>query len=132
MLGELLGEMSGKRTGRRVLSVDPPNVEVSFEESSKLLGANASGFGTYSSVVASDGALYGEGQGVFMTQDGEMVSWKGSDVGGFKEKGALSSRGIVYYQTTSQKLARLHNAASVFEHDVDPEGKTQSKTWEWK
>ena len=132
MLGELLGETTGKRILRRVLSVDPPNVEVSFEESGKMLGVNANGFGTYSSVVRSDGSISGEGQGVIMTQDGDMISWKGSGVGKFKEMGAVSYRGILYYRTASQKLARLNNAAGVFEYEVDPEGKTQTKVWEWK
>jgi hypothetical protein len=132
MLGELLGETTGRRTGRRVLSIDPPNAEVSFEENGKMLGVNANGFGTYSSVVRNDGSLYGEGHGVIMTQDGDMIAWKGSGVGKFKEKGAVSYRGILYYRTTSQKLARLNNAAGVFEYEVDPEGKTQTKVWEWK
>ena len=132
MLGELIGESTGRRILRRVLSVDPPNVEVSFEETGKMLGVNGNGFGTYSSAVRSDGSIYGEGQGVFMTQDGEMISWKGSGVGKFKEKGAVSYRGMLHYRTASQKLARLNNAAGVFEYEVDPEGKTQTKIWEWK
>ena len=132
MLGELLGETTGKRILRRVLSVDPPNVEVSFEEGGKMLGVNANGFGTYSSVVSNDGSIHGVGQGVIMTQDGDMISWKGSGVGKFKERGAVSYRGILYYRTNSQKLARLNNAAGVFEYEVDPEGKTQTKVWEWK
>jgi hypothetical protein len=132
MLGELLGETTGKRTARKVVSVDPPNVEVSFEETGKMLGVNTSGFGTYLSVVGGDGSLHGQGQGVIMTQDGDTITWKGSGVGKFKEKGAVSYRGILYYRTTSQKLARLNNASAVFEHEVDAEGKTQTKVWEWK
>ena len=132
MLGELIGETTGRRLVRRALSVDPPTVEVSFEDSGKMLGVNVNGFGTYSSVVRNDGSIYGEGQGVMITQDGEMISWKGSGVGKFKEKGAVSYRGILYYQTASQKLARLNSAAGVFEYEVDPEGKTQTKVWEWK
>ena len=132
MLGELIGETTGRRIVRRVLSVDPPNVEVSFEESGKMLGVNVSGFGTYSSVVSNDGSIHGGGQGVIMTQDGDMISWKGSGAGKFKEKGAVSYRGILYYRTNSQKLARLNNAAGVFEYEVDAEGKTQTKVWEWK
>jgi hypothetical protein len=50
MLGELIVETTGNRTARRVLSADPPTVEVSFEESGKVLGLQANGFGTYSSV----------------------------------------------------------------------------------
>lgn len=132
MLGELLGEWTGKRIVRRVLSMEPPTVEVSFEESGKMLGVSASGFGTYTSVVRPDGSIFGEGQGGLFTTDGEMIAWKGSGLGKFKDRGAVSYRGAVYYRTASQKLARLNNVAAVFEYEVDPEGKTSSKMWEWK
>src|SRR5206468_10893273 len=74
MLGELLGESTGKRIVRRVLSTEPPKVEVSFEDSGKMLGTDITGFGTYSSVVRSDGSIYGEGEGVNVTNDGEMIT----------------------------------------------------------
>lgn len=38
MLGELPGESTGKRIVRRVLSTEPPAVEVWFEDSGKMLG----------------------------------------------------------------------------------------------
>ena len=132
MLGELIGEWTGKRILRRVLTTEPPTVEVSFEESGKILGASAVGFGTYTSVVRPDGSIFGQGQGVVTTMDGEMIAWKGSGLGKFKERGAVSYRGMVYYSSASQKLARLNNMAAVFEYEVDPEGKTASKMWEWK
>jgi hypothetical protein len=132
MLGEMIGETSGKRIVRRVVSTDPLRVEVSFEDSGKMLGVNTTGFGTYTSVVRPDGRVYGEGEGAFMTQDGELVTWKGSGLGTFKERGAVSYRGILYYQTASQKLARLNTVPAVFEYEIDPEGKTHAKSWEWK
>ena len=132
MLGELLGETTGKRIVRRVLSTEPTKVEVSFEDSGKMLGINTTGFGTYSSVVRPDGTISGEGEGVTHTQDGEMITWKGSGLGKFKERGAVSYRGILYYRTTSQTLARLNTVAGVFEFEVDAQGKTHSKVWEWK
>ena len=132
MLGEMIGETTGRRIVRRVLSTDPLQVEVSFEDSGKMLGINTTGFGTYTSAVRPDGSIYGEGEGAFMTQDGEPVTWKGSGQGTFKEKGAISYRGILYYRTASQKLARLNTVPTVFEYEVDPEGKTHAKFWEWK
>ena len=132
MLGELLGETAGKRMTRRVLSAEPPKVEVSFEDSGKMLGVNLSGFGTYWSIIRSDGSIYGEGEGIMISQDGEMCTWKGSGLGKFKEAGAVSYRGILYYRTASQKLARLNSVAGVFEYEVDKEGKTHTKVWEWK
>src|SRR5437762_8965993 len=106
MLGEQIGESRGKRTVRRVLSSDPPTVEVSFEDTGKMLGVPTSGFGTYQSAVRPDGSIYGEGKGAMMTPDGDMIVWTGSGLGKFGERGAVSYRGMLFYRTTAQKLAR--------------------------
>src|SRR6185295_20287831 len=119
MLGELIAELSGKRILRRVTSSEPLTVEVSWEESGKLLGTNCQGFGTYTAVPRPDGTLFGEGQGAISSMEGELVAWKGSGIGRFKPGGAISYRGVVYYQTMSQKLSRLNGMAAVFEYDVD-------------
>ena len=132
MLGEQIGETRGKRIVRRVLSSDPVRVEVSFEDSGKMLGIDVNGFGTYTSQVRADGTFYGEGEGAYMTRDGELLSWKGSGLGKIKEGGAVSYRGILYYRTASQKLARLNTITGVFEYEVDAKGETLAKVWEWK
>ena len=133
MLGEQLGELRGKRTGRRVLSVDGGfKVEVAFESKGKMLGGDIMEIGTYWSVSRPDGSMYGEGQGVVMTHDGEVATWKGGGVGKFVGGGAVSFRGAIYYTTASQKLARLNGGTTVLEFDADSEGNTHSKLWEWK
>ncbi|MBZ5672013.1 MAG: hypothetical protein LAO04_20105 [Acidobacteriia bacterium] len=134
MLGELTCELRGKRTARRVLSTDGGGfkVEVSFEDSGKLLGVEANDIGTYSSVSRPDGSLYGEGQGVLLMPDGGMATWKGQGVGKFLAGGAVSYRGALYYSTATPKLARLNSLAGVFEFEVDANGSTHSKIWEWK
>src|ERR1700760_4323499 len=50
MLGELIGESTGKRSVRRVISSDPPTVEVSFEDTGHMFGVATAGIGTYTSV----------------------------------------------------------------------------------
>ena len=134
MLGELICELRGKRTARRVLSTEGGGfkVEVSFEDSGKLLGVEANDIGTYSSVSRPDGSLYGEGQGVLLMPDGGMATWKGQGVGKFLAGGAVSYRGAIYYSTATPKLARLNSLAGVFEFEVDANGNTHSKIWEWK
>ena len=132
MLGDVIGETKGKRIVRRVLSTEPPTAEVSFEDSGNMLGVASNGFGTYTSSVRPDGTAYGEGEGVTMTADGEMITWKGSGLGKFGPGGALSYRGMLFFQTASQKLARLNNMCGAFEYEVDPSGSTTSKIWEWK
>ena len=133
MLGEQIGEGRGKRTARRVVATEPTfSVEVSFEDAHKLLGVDGMNIGTYTSANKPDGSLYGEGKGLFATMDGEIVTWKGIGVGRLLAGGAVSYRGCLSYSTASAKLARLNSIAGVFEFDVDANGNTQSKIWEWK
>jgi hypothetical protein len=133
MLGENIGEGKGKRTGRRVVSTTPHfKIEVSFEDMTTLLGAQGMNIGTYVSGPKPDGSIHGEGEGVFQTMEGDLVTWRGIGVGRFGAAGSVSYRGCVSYTTTSQKLARLNTIASVFEFEVDGAGNTQSKFWEWK
>ena len=132
MLGELIEETRGKRIVRRVLSTDPVNVEVTFEGAGKLLGMDVGEMGTYTSQVRPDGLVYGEGQGVLISSSGDIVSWKGSGIGSLGAGGAVSYRGAIYYSTTSPKLTRLNAVAGVFEYDVDAQGNTHGKVWEWK
>jgi hypothetical protein len=132
MLGELIYQGSGKRIVRRVLSSEPVKVEVTFEVGGKLLGADCMEIGTYTSVIRPDGTIYGEGQGVLMTAKGDSITWQGGGVGVFKERGAVSYRGAVYYRTAAPTLSRLNAVAGVFEFEADENGNIQSKVWEWK
>ena len=133
MLGEQIGELRGKRTGRRVLPTEIGfKAEVSFEDSGKLLGIEIQNIGTYWSQSRPDGSLYGEGQGVVITTDGETATWKGQGVGKFQGGGAVTYRGAVYYSTASAKLSRLNAVAVVYEFDVDGNGNIHTRLWEWK
>jgi len=114
MIGKQIGEVRGKRLVRRVLSTDPPTVEVSFEDSGQMLGIPTTGLGTYTSVIRPDGSIFGQGQGITMTADGEGLSWTGSGLGKFGKDGAISYRGMLFFQTTSKKLAKLNNACGAF------------------
>ena len=131
MLGALNGETKGKRIVRRVISTDPTTVEVSFEDSGHLLGVSTTGMGTYTSVIRPDNSIYGEGQGINLTQDGEGISWTGTGLGKFGPDGALSYRGMLFFRTNSQKIS-LGSACGAFEYEVDAAGATTSKVWEWK
>lgn len=132
MLGEKIGEVKGKRLVRRVLSVDPPTAEVTFEDAGKLLGVSVTGIGSYTSVVRPDGSIFGHGQGLETTDDGEAATWTGTGLGHFGPGGSVSYRGMLFFTTTSKKLARLNNTCAAFEYEVDAKGSTVSKLWEWK
>lgn len=132
MIGQQISETKGKRLVRRVLSIDPPTAEVSFEDSGQMLGVPTTGMGSYTSVVRADGSIYGHGQGLSMTQDGESITWTGTGLGKFGPGGSVSYRGMLFFQTTSQKLAQINNCCGAFEYEVDASGNTTSKVWEWK
>ena len=135
MLGEQIGEVTGQITGMRVLPDEGhgAKVEVSFQQTGTLLGAHVNDMGTYISVTRPDGTLFGDGQGVTMTEDGEMATWRGQGVGRFTGRGgAVSYRGAVYFQTTSERLERLNGIAVVYEYESDESGKTTVKAYEWK
>ena len=130
MLGEQIGEDTGQITGMRVLPDEGagPKVEVSFQSSGTTLGVHGSNIGTYISVARPDGTLFGEGQGIATSDEGDVVTWRGQGVGRLTGHGmATSWRASVYCQTTSERFARLNSVALVVEFDVDEGGKLSSK-----
>jgi hypothetical protein len=134
MLGEKVGETSGKITSQRILPNlgGGPKMETSFQANGSLMGVKFREKGTYWTVVRADGTLYGEGQGVITTADGKMATWTGHGVGVTKKDGTASYRGAIYYQTMPPKWSRLNKVAVLFEYAVDAEGNTHSEYWEWK
>ena len=134
MLGEMIGEDKGRITGHRVIPAEggKKRVEVSMTTNGKMLGVDFKEFGTYWSELMDGGYLYGEGQGVLMTTTGDSAAWVGQGVGRFKQGGGLSWRGTIYFETASQKLARLNGACVLFEHESDADDNVTSKYWEWK
>ena len=134
MLGEKLGEDIGQVTGMRVLPSPNgiPQVETSFQASGVFLGTQATDIGTFVSTPRPDGNYAGEGQGILRTEDGDVATWTGTGIGVPGPGGAVSWRGCVYYQSASEKLARLNGCAGVYEFDVDASGKVEARIWEWK
>ena len=135
MLGEQIGEETGQITGMRVLPDEGAGskVELSYQSSGSLLGAHMGDMGTYVSVSRPDGTLFGDGQGIVMTDDGQMATWRGQGVGRFTGHGmAAVWRGAIFFQTASERLARLNGIAVVFEFETDENGKIANKLFEWK
>jgi len=133
MLGELIGEERGQITSTRVLASETgPRVEASFQAQGTILGTDITDMGTYISSARPDGTMFGEGQGISMTTDGEMATWRGQGVGRFTRPGAVAWRGAIYYESASKKLSKLNGIAVIYEYETDESGKIESKTWEWK
>jgi hypothetical protein len=134
MQGEKICEYSGKITSRRVLPNPSggPKMEASQVLTGKLLGVETTETSTYWSVMRPDGTLFGEGQGVAMSEEGDVATWAGQGVGTIGKGGAVSFRGAVFYHSASPKWSRLNSVAAIFEYSVDGEGNSSSVLWEWK
>ena len=88
MLGEKIGEISGKIIMQRVLPNlgGDPKMETSFQATGSVLDTNVSDTGTYWTVLRTDRTQYGEDQGVMIIRDGEMATWTGQGVGVRKQR----------------------------------------------
>ncbi len=132
MLGEMIGELRGKITGNRVLSVECcPKIESSFQETGKILDIDVTGIGTFWGIIKEDGELYGEGQGIITTSDGENATWEGQGIGKMKGKGTEWIASI-FFNTYSNKLSHLKHVIGLVEFQIDEEGNTHDNIWEWK
>lgn len=135
MLGEMIGEEKGKVTGVRVLPSEStsPRLEVSFQGTGKLLGQEVTEIASYVSALMPSGVFNGVGQGLITTKQGDVATWTGTGIGRSTGSGlAASWRGSICYQTTSQALAVLNKVAGIFEFEVDENGNTFGKVWEWR
>jgi hypothetical protein len=136
MLGELIYEAKGKVTGYRVLDIEGPKIEVTITQNGTLKGGiEATDIVTYWSIPRPGGAYYGEGKGVIMAKDdpSEMATWTGQGIAHYSGQ-KRRDIGSVFCRTssTSGKLAFLNNLVGVFEYEVDENGNSSGKIWEWK
>ena len=133
-LGDQIGEASGRITGTRVLAPEgqPVKVEVALQGSGTMLGQQITDVGTYWQTLRPGGVLYGEGDNLFLTADGESAHWTGFGVGrptGPFPAGHFAVCGSA--QSDSQSLGRLNEVAIVFEFDVEEDGSYRWTAWEW-
>ena len=131
MLGDQIGEETGKVTGLRVLTTAGPKVEVCIRTRGKVLGSDYEGRATYTSEMQPGGFLFGEGQGVYMAGSG-MAVWKGQGTGKLNPGGGVSYRGTIHFVSASGNLAQLAGKVGAFEHSSDADDNITSKLWEWK
>src|SRR6266568_3754961 len=135
MLGELLGESSGKLLGMRVLPTEGQlvKVEVSFQGTGKFLGEEMTDMGTYWQTIKPGGVLYGEGHVLIMVKDGGIGDWTGFGVGRPTGPSPAAHYGVCgLFHGAPERWARLLGCAAVNEYYVDASGGYKWKMWEWK
>ncbi|MGH9003449.1 MAG: hypothetical protein ACRDYV_10000 [Acidimicrobiia bacterium] len=135
MLGDIVLESSGRITNVKVLenAGGQSKVEVSLQGQGKLLGTGMTELASYWQEVRPGGVFYGEGGPVWMTDQGELLSWKGFGVGRPTGPGFAASYAVCgSIQSDSTTYADLAGMATVGEYQVDETGNYTWTLWEWK
>lgn len=135
MLGETVLDSSGRITNVKVLenAGERSKLEVTLQGHGKLLGTGMTEMASYWQEMRTPGIFYGEGGPVWVTDDGEMLSWTGFGTGKPTGPGFAASYAVCGTVTTSsQRFARLAGVALVGEYDVDDQGNYHWTLWEWK
>ena len=140
MLGDIIYEQKGKISGYRILDVEGPTIETSITGTGIINGIEVSDIVTYwskpssyqSSIQDNEKTFDAEGQGVILTKDGEMATWKGYGIGRYNSRNQTDKGSVFFKTSTNGKLSFLNNKIGVFEYEADENGSTIGKIWEWK
>ena len=134
MIGDMIGELTGKVIGKRVVQCHGSELKIerTIESKGKILGTDVTFIATIKAKERPQGGMYSEGNGVMMTAAGEKVTLHGSGIGTMGKGGSASMRGIRYAQTTAPALIKLNNIALLLEIEIMPDGTVKDKMWEWK
>lgn len=143
---------SSNITSVRIVDVTPSVViqEVSFIDRAFIENiGNVTNTGTFIDNIDHDGArVHGVGKGVIIVENGrgDMISWNSYDLGltvygnGNNTGGGLDTeritttyRGIVFFNTNSERLSFLNNVVGLYITQVNNgHGSGLGQIWEWK
>jgi hypothetical protein len=134
MLGDKIGEENGRVTTRRVLPGDDyryVKMEISFETEVTVFEQRGNNMGTYTVYERIPGQMYGEGQGIVMTGDGQAAIWSGHGIGHMDGDTMVFAAGISF-QAGEGSLSRLNDCLVVVEHRAGMDGNVHSNLFEWR
>jgi hypothetical protein len=136
MLGEQVGEVTGRVTAIRVLPPDGPdmNYEISVQGSGTLLGVEVNFLASYHQVVHADKSIFCPVGHVTLTAaDGDIAYWTGYAIGEFTGKPPASRiTPCGHIHTASAKWDRLNRVSIITEWVVSEDGTGKWAIWEWK
>ncbi len=81
MIGEMLGELTGKIIGQRIVAHwgGPTKIESTMETKGKILGQEVTLLATFWRMERPQGGMFSKGNGVLMTKDGGKVMLRGPE-----------------------------------------------------
>ena len=126
-----------KLIGQRVVSTAngiTPQIEYTNIENGTIKGVgNVTNLQTWTDTSRSPRIIYGVGQGVITTADGQdMATWIGYGIGRFNINGTITYHDIILFNTNSTgRLAFLKNLEGLHIAEADGNKRT-TKIYEWK
>ena len=133
-LGELVLDDSGQITGIRVLSTDASgtNLEISAQLTGTIRGVGHTTLWTYTVLQRPDGSLYGGGNGVLTTVNGDVIHLIGSGSGNANPGGPVRFCTMLHAHGATGQNADLNYIGLTGEYEVAADGTATNKNWEWK
>tara|TARA_B100000809_G_scaffold179935_1_gene177555 strand:+ start:3236 stop:3643 length:408 start_codon:yes stop_codon:yes gene_type:complete len=133
-LGELVLEDSGQITGIRVLSTDASGttLELNLQLSGTIRGVGQNTLWTYTMLQRPDGSLYGQGNGVLTTANGDVIHLIGSGSGKANPGGTVRFCTMLHPHGATGQNADLNAIGLAGEYEVAADGTATNKCWEWK
>jgi hypothetical protein len=134
MLGEMIGELTGKVVGQRIPHRygGDLKIERTMESKGMILASGVTFLATFWSKERPHGGMFAKGHGIMTTEKGERAVLTGSGISVPAKGPGWSMRGVRYLQTSGAALSRLNNMALLFEMEIAPDGTTRDRMWEWK
>jgi hypothetical protein len=126
-----------KLIGQRVVSTAngiTPQIEYTNIETGTIKGVgNVTNLQTWTDTTRSPRIIYGVGQGVITTADGQdMATWIGYGIGRSNINGTITYHDIILFNTNSTgRLAFLKNIEGLHIAEADGNNRT-TKIYEWK
>lgn len=125
---------TGKIIGQRVLSVaeGPVQIEQSIMENGLVKNVgNVTNIATWVNTFRSENVIYGVGNGIMSTDDGQMATWTAHDIGHTDDKRVITYRGVMFFNANpSGVLGFLNNVAGLYITQVEGDKQT-TKIWQW-
>ena len=133
-LGALVLEDNGQITGIRVLSTDTSGtaVELSLTLTGTIRGVAHTTMWTYNMTTRSDGSMYGQGNGVLTTVNGDVIHLIGSGSGQENLGGTVRFCTMLHPHGATGGNVDLNSIGLVGEYEVAADGTATNKCWEWK
>ena len=129
MLGDLKYEANRKVAGYRVLAAEGPKIEGTLKG-----GIETTDTVTYSSIPRLGGAYYAEGKWVLMIKEdvNELATWTGQRIAYYSGSKRRDVGSVFCRAGSTTRLLAFLNMVGVFEYEVDENGNSGGKIWEWK